>query len=135
MYKECFSELIAVKLLDISPEKLVAALNVSEGNTSQVPENQRRLVIQRVEWWETEDVEQMDYPDKYLYAYVASCQEWIDEKLGKCKREDLRAIRELYSAVTYNDESHFFDKAYAAILNCIQNMKSEIDEEIKENAS
>ena len=36
---------------------------------------------------------------------------------------------------TYNDESHFFDKAYAAILNCIQNMKSEIDEEIKENAS
>ena len=53
MYKECFSDLIAVKLLDISPEKLVAALNVSEGNTSQVPENQRRLVIQRVEWWET----------------------------------------------------------------------------------
>ena len=136
MYKECFSDLIAVKLLDISPEKLVAALNVSEGNTSQVPENQRRLVIQRVlNGGRPEDVEQMDYPDKYLYAYVASCQEWIDEKLGKWKREDLRAIRELYSAVTYNDESHFFDKAYAAILNCIQNMKSEIDEEIKENAS
>lgn len=136
MYKECFSDLIAVKLLDISPEKLVAALNVSEGNTSQVPENQRRLVIQRVlNGGRPEDVEQMDYPNKYLYAYVASCQEWIEEKLGKCKREDLRAIRELYSAVTYNDESHFFDKAYAAILNCIQNMKSEIDEEIKENAS
>lgn len=111
MYKECFSDLIAVKLLDISPEKLVAALNVSEGNTSQVPENQRRLVIQRVlNGGRPEDVEQMDYPDKYLYAYVASCQEWIDEKLGKCKREDLRAIRELYSAVTYNDESHFLTK-------------------------
>lgn len=139
VYKEVFSDLVAVRLLECDKEAFDEAYRISEGMDVRGEEIERRdnvmMELGQV-GWNSDDKHKLPEYDKLLYNYVKKCNEWLDDKLETMDsdlKKLLKKIRQLYQLFARKSvqESHFDEcNIYDEILSCIQIMKREIDKEI-----
>lgn len=139
IYKEVFSDLVAVRLLECDKEAFDEAYRISEGMDVRGEEIERRdktmLALGSKIGWE-DGHEDVFGADALLRDYLLECNEWLDRKfynMEKESRELLNEARQLYRLFaeddSQNQSSGTYD-IYDSILRCIQKMKSDIDKEI-----
>ena len=143
VYKEVFSDLVAVKLLKCDKSAFDEAYRISEGIDVRGEEIERRdrvmVKLGRKIGWNDEKVD-LSEADSLLHSYLTRCNEWLDKKfydMGNEARKLLNEVRLMYRLFSQDgikDNSVGDYEIYDLILRCIRKMKSEIDQEIeKEN--
>lgn len=139
VYREVFSDLVAIWLLECDKSAFDEAYRVSEGMDVRGEEIERRdkvMVELGLVGWSCDDKPELTEYDRLLCDYAKSCNGWLDDKLHALKSElvqVLKEIRQLYQLFVGKtmqenppDECNIYDK----ILSCIQIMKKDIDKEI-----
>ena len=137
IYKECFSDLLALKLLQFHEEEFKNALRVSEGKINyQEIDCRRENILFAINNLNTNCLKQNDEVKKEdieLIDYARECSHFVDEQLGK-NNKLLGEIRNLYNAFTCDndikDGDIFCQKIYNIIIKYISNMESDIEKEI-----
>lgn len=139
VYKEVFSDLVAVRLLECDKNAFDEAYRISEGMDVRGEEIERRdkvmMALDQIGWNNNENLELSDC-DLLLRDYLAECNEWLEDKLqtmGSESRKLLKEIRQLYqlfAGKTVQGNSSDSQNIYYQILLCIQKMKQDINEEI-----
>ncbi len=140
VYKEVFSDLVAVRLLECDKNAFDEAYRISEGMDVRGEEIELRDKVMmalghKVGWNSDENLKLSDC-DSLLYDYLAECNDWLEDKLqtmGRESRELLKEIRQLYqlfAGKTVQGNSPDNQNIYDEILLCIQRMKDDINKEI-----
>jgi hypothetical protein len=128
IYREAFSDIIAIELLECEEKDFRWAFQVSEGNLELAEQTKRRLNVMRKlgkKGWEKFDDEQSD-ADVLLAEYVKSCHDnpLIDPAADQGR---LEAIRSLYLLFKGKSE---MSEIYREVVKCIDNMKKDINNEL-----
>lgn len=140
IYKEIFSDIVAVKLLRYDKEAFREAMCISEGVNVSSEESERRERVMSALGekigWSSSEKENLDNADQLLFEYADECNNWLDGKLqveGELG-DFLGNVRSLYQLFAETDTKEEFancHKVYDAILKCITSIKQNIDGELK----
>lgn len=144
VYREVFSDLVAVRLLECDKSAFDEAYRVSEGIDIRGEEIERRdrvMIELGLIGWNSDDKPELIKRDRLLCDYAKKCNDWLNTKLytmGSELCELLEQIRQLYQHFAGNfvqknnlDVCNIYDE----ILSCIQNMKNDTNKEIYGNQS
>lgn len=139
IYREVFSDLIAIKLLRCDKSAFEEAYLISAGMDVMGEEIQKRVKLMeslgsKIGWDDNgNELSDMDRP---LYDYLSECNEKLDKKLAAIGKEGNALwgeVRDLYQAFSEEDtQGSCFsgDRAYDVVLKCICKIKENIDKEI-----
>lgn len=136
IYREAFSDIIAIKLLQCKETAFVDAFYVSEGLKELAEPAKRRIKVfkalgNRIDW--SSPKISLSFEDELLYSYLCKCNEWIS---GKLQYEDnmekeqtlLQEVRNLYNLFSKGEDADC-GEIYSLILECIKKMKEDIGSE------
>lgn len=138
IYREAFSDILAIRLLGCSKEAYEEAHRISEGTNILSEESVRRrgivCALGNKFGWHTQKnkPETLTPADNLLYEYLEQCIYKVDSKIKEMnttQNEILPKIRKLYNLFDnpHNDDGETADHdMYSEIVNYIQNMKDKI---------
>jgi hypothetical protein len=129
IYREAFSDIIAIELLECEEQDFRWAFEVSEGKQDLAEQSERRLNVMRIlgkDGWEKFNGDRSD-ADGLLAEYVESCSGKLLSELtaDECR---LQAIRSLYKLFKGGSK---MSEIYQEVIKSIDNMKKDIDSELK----
>lgn len=133
VYKETFSDLVAVELLQCCQTAYEEANCVSEGINVGADESLRREKIlvrlgNKIGWTYKCSIELSRF-DVLIYEYIEKCERHIKTVCEKSKTQEcLTEIRKLYNCFAESNDTATCAQIYDSVLHCIAKLKETIDE-------
>lgn len=136
IYREAFSDIIAITLLQCDETAFEEAFYVSEGLKGLSKQAERRINVFKALGheinWSSSKIS-LGFEDRLLYSYLCKCNDWICGKLqydDNMEKEQtlLQEVRDLYKLFSQGASADC-GKIYSSILDCIKKMKEDIGSE------